>query len=219
MVISLKSRDNFKIRFLASLIIYFIFIILRTLLGIYNSYIIILPPSIIFILHTFSIDNGKLITRKGAYFSIGIFMYFLFIIFIYPSNKLISLDIVLIKAIFEELLFRLFMIGIVKKYLNFISIKRMLFVLIINSLIFSVIHTQYKLIEDYATIFVQSISYGLTYLSLGIFASIVSHTIWNLYLPNILPQIPILIVTMGNIYYKINRTLALKKHGKIMHGR
>lgn len=178
-----------------------------------------LPPSIIFVLYTFLLDNCKLITRKRTYFSIGIFIYFLIMIFIYPPNKLVSLDLVLIKAIFEELLFRLCMIGIVKKHLDFISLKRMLIVLIVNSLIFSAIHTQYKLIEDYAIIFVQSISYGLTYLSLGIFASIVSHTIWNLYLPNILPQIPILIVTMGNIYYKINRMLALEKRGKVMHGR
>jgi len=209
--------DDFKFRFIISLITYFMFIILRTLIGVNNSYTIILPPAIIFVTYIFFKDNYKLITRKGAYISAGICTYFLILIFLYPPNGKSDLDLVLIKASFEEFLFRLCMIGIVKKYLDFTSTKRMLFVIIINSLIFSAIHTQYKFLEDYAIIFVQSVSYNLTYLSLGIFPSIISHTIWNLYLPNILPQTPILIITMGNIYYTIYRPRWLERREKITH--
>ena len=211
--------DDFKTRFSISFIIYISFTILKTLFGTYNSYIIILPPSLVFVLYVIIIDDIKLITKKGTYLFMGIFIYFLIIIYLYPQNIMNDLVQVLIKASFEELLFRLCMIGIIKKYLAFTSMKRMMVVLIINSLLFTVIHTQYILLEDYATIYLQTISYGLTYLSLGIFASIISHTIWNLYLPNIIPQLPIFIVTIGHIYYLINRVRLLEKRGRVVHVR
>lgn len=219
MNLSIIRMDDFKTRFSISLIIYILFIILKTLFGTYNSYIIILPPSVIFVLYIFIIDNINLITKKSTYVFMGVFIYFLIIIYLYPQNIMNDLVQVLIKASFEELLFRLCMIGILKKYLNFTSMKRMMVVLIINSLFFTIIHTQYTLLEDYATIYLQTISYGLTYLSLGIFASIISHTIWNLYLPNIILQLPIFIVTVGNIYYLINRVRVLEKRGRVVHVR
>ena len=85
--------DDFKIRFLSSIVICFIFIFLKTSLGIFNAYIITISSSIIIVLYLFIIDGIKIITLKRIYISAGILLYFIIIAYLFPSNKLYNLDI------------------------------------------------------------------------------------------------------------------------------
>lgn len=216
---STKTIGIFWIRLLISLVIYVVFICLYATFGFYLSFIVVLSPSIIFVLYLFSLDGFNFLNRRALYVSVLIFTYFLIIIFLYPSKKLGSFVQTGIKASFEELLFRFCMIGVVRKFLDFESKGRVAAILLINSFLFSLLHTQYELLGEYATIFLQGVNYGLTYVSLGIIPSIVSHLIWNLYFPNILPQIPILIMTILNIYYVISERRLQARRRRMTHTR
>jgi len=216
---SVGRMDTFGIRLLISLVIYVIFTYLYTMYGFYISFIATLTPSIIVVLYLYSLDGFNLLNRKVLYTSILILTYFFTIIVFFPSKRLDNFEQTVIKVSFEEFLFRFCMIGIVRKFLDFESVKRTAAILLINSLLFSMLHIQYELLGEYVTIFLQGINYGLTYLSLGIIPSILSHLLWNLYFPNILPQTPIFFMAVFYIYYTISERRTLARRRKITHAR
>jgi hypothetical protein len=124
-----------------------------------------------------------------------------------------------IKVVFEELLFRFSMLGIVKKYLRARKNFRTAFTLMLNGVLFSSLHFQYNTIWDYSTIFIQGLNFSLTYLNLGIFPSIITHLLWNYYYPNIVPQLPILILTIGLPLYDNYQSKRRARMQRIMHVR
>jgi len=210
--------DNFKNRMAISFVFYLVFTILYFFYDFYNSITFVLPFAFFILLYLFSNDKIELMTRNGAFIVIGVVAYFLIIIFLFSSQVLISAEKI-IKVVFEELLFRLCMIGVVKKYLDFIYPRKIAAVLIINSLLFSSLHFQYDSLWQYTVIFVQGLNFGLTYLSLGILPTICTHVLWNAFFPSILPQIPILIATVVLPLYHIHKENERSKMGRIMHTR
>jgi len=109
------------------------------------------------------------------------------------------------------------MLGVMKRYLNLLNLRLVFVALIVNSLFFTTLHMQYETVPEYATIFFQSINFGLTYLSLGIIPSIANHLLWNLYFPNILLQIPISVAAIGYISYITYREEKRIKRERIKH--
>jgi len=104
-----------------------------------------------------------------------VIVYLIVIMGLYRSVFWGQLGQVLIKVVFEEVLFRLIMLGVMKRYLNLLNLRLVFVALIVNSLFFTTLHMQYETVPEYATIFFQSINFGLTYLSLGIIPSIANH--------------------------------------------
>ncbi len=208
--------DNFKNRMAISFVFYLAFTILYFFYDFYRSIMFVLPFAFFILLYLFFNDKIELMTRNGAFKVIGVVAYFLIILFLFSSQVLISAEKI-IKVVFEELLFRLCMIGVVKKYLGFIYPRKIAAVLIINSLLFSSLHFQYDSLWQYTVIFVQGLNFGLTYLSLGILPTICTHVLWNAFFPSILSQIPILIATVVLPLYHIHKENERSKMGRIMH--
>jgi len=209
--------NQFETRFFFSLLLYLFFILSYFLFGFYNAFLIVLTPSIIFIFYLYSVNGINYIDKKTMYITITNTIYFIIFIYLFPPYNYLQLEQAFIKVIFEELFFRFCMIGIVRKYLSFLKMKKTIIVLITNSLLFSFLHMQYVLLGEYSIIFIQGVNFGLTFLSIGIFSSIYSHLLWNLYFPNIIPQLPIFILAAANIIYLINLAKRESKKGKIMH--
>jgi membrane protease YdiL (CAAX protease family) len=86
--------------------------------------------------------------------------------------------IVVKQGIAEELIFRLGMLGILRKHLKGETImqKETWVVLFLNSGLFSLLHQ-----NIFLSLFVLSLVYGYLFLNLGIVSSIVFHTLWNFY--------------------------------------
>jgi membrane protease YdiL (CAAX protease family) len=111
------------------------------------------------------------------------------------------------------------MLGIMNKFLSFKNKTRLFFTIILNSILFSLLHFQYRTFGDYSTIFFQSINFALTYLSLGIIPTFVTHLLWNYYFPNIIPQLPILILTIGLPLYDNYKENRIERMKRIVHPR
>jgi len=212
----LYSLTDFQKRFLLSFIFYSVFVIFYAILGFYVSAIITLILSISIVFYFFY-DDIKSLTISWAYASFGVIVYLVVIIGLYQPVSWEQLGQTLIKVVFEEVLFRLIMLGIMKKYLNLLNVRMIFAVLIVNSLFFTTLHIQYRTAPEYATIFVQSTNFGLTYLSLGILPSITNHLLWNLFFPNILPQIPISVAAILYILYVNYQEERRIRSGRIMH--
>ena len=212
----LDSLTDFQKRFLLSFIFYSVFVIFYAILGFYVSSIITLALSTSIVFY-FLYDDIKSITIGWVIASFGVIVYLIVIMGLYRSVFWGQLGQVLIKVVFEEVLFRLIMLGVMKKYLNLLNLRLVFVALIVNSLFFTTLHMQYETVPEYATIFFQSINFGLTYLSLGIIPSIANHLLWNLYFPNILLQIPISVAAIGYISYITYREEKRIKRERIKH--
>ncbi len=212
----LYPLTDFQKRFLLSLIFYSVFVILYAILGFYASYIItlILSTSVVFY---FLYGDIKSITIRWVIASIGAIVYLIVIIGLYRPVFWGQLGEDFIKVIFEEVLFRLIMLGVMKRYLNLLNLRLVFVALMVNSLFFTTLHMQYETIPEYAIIFFQSINFGLTYLSLGIIPSIANHLLWNLFFPNVMLQIPITLVAIGYILYITYREEERVKRGRFKH--
>ena len=195
--------SNFKYRLVLSTLIYLIFTIFYLAYGFYPSSILTLIPSFGLYLYFVTYDKVNLIEKTGIIYSVIVVFYGLLLTIIVYSVKTPFFSTILIKAGFEEIIFRLCMMGLLKHYVDFDDFFKMGVILVLNALFFSSLHVQYSDIWDYSTIFLQGLNYGIIYIGLGIVPSIVSHTIWNLYYPNINPQLPILIFSIARIYYSI----------------
>jgi hypothetical protein len=166
----------------------------------------------------FILDKSILVSRRSLLIAISVVLYFFFLTFLLFLRGPFRPES-FVKVVFEELLFRFSMLGIVKKYLNYKKNYRIAFTLILNGLLFSSLHFQYNTIWDHSTIFIQGLNFALTYLSLGIFPSIITHLLWNYYFPNIVPQLPILFLTIGLPLYDNYQSKRRAKMQRIMHVR
>jgi membrane protease YdiL (CAAX protease family) len=122
----------------------------------------------------------------------------------------------LVKVFFEELLFRFSMLGIMGKYLDFEKRYRLIFILILNSVLFSSLHFQYSTIGAFSTVFIQGLNFAITFVSLGIIPTIATHLLWNYYFPNIVPQLPILFLTVGLPIYDNYQEKRMEKMKRII---
>lgn len=195
---------------------YSIFVIFYSIINFYVSSIVTLVFSISIVFYFFY-DDIKSLTIRWMSASFGVILYLVVIIGFYQPVYWVQFGIIMIKVVFEEVLFRLIMLGIMKRYLNLLNLRMVFAVLIVNSMFFTTLHIQYRGVPEYATIFIQSLNFGLTYLSLGILPSIVNHLLWNLFFPNILPQIPIFFVSVAYIFYIKYQEEKRIKSGRIVH--
>jgi len=127
----LYSLTDFQKRFLLSFIFYSVFVIFYAILGFYVSAIITLILSISIVFYFFY-DDIKSLTISWAYASFGVIVYLVVIIGLYQPVSWEQLGQTLIKVVFEEVLFRLIMLGIMKKYLNLLNV-RMIFAVLIQT--------------------------------------------------------------------------------------
>ena len=193
--------NTFRYRLILSTVFYSIFVILYLKYGFNVAALITLIPSFLFYLHFLYEDNVEILNRDTILFAVIVVLYGLLTTTFLTSDKYPFFNAILIKAGFEEILFRLCMIGILKYYVDFEDSVKLVVVLVLNALFFSSLHVQYQDIWGYSLIFLQGLNFGVTYLGLGIVPSIVSHTLWNFYYPNVNPQLPILIAAIARIYY------------------
>lgn len=208
--------NSFYGRVFQSLIFYLLFTLFYIFFGFYKSIIIIFGISAFSFFQIIILDKSILVSRRSLLLVISVVIYFIFMTFLLlPRGPLRAESVV--KVVFEEMLFRFSMLGIVKKYLNYKKNYRKVFTLILNGILFSFLHFQYNTIWDYSTIFIQGLNFALTYLSLGIFPSIITHLLWNYYFPNIVPQLPILILTIGLPLYDNYQSNRKDRMERIMH--
>jgi len=198
----LEVLDKFHFRVMVSLTLYLLFITFYLTSGLYESYIIMLIPSLILAFY-FSIKDTVIWFDPPRLFSAFLsILYFSSILTIFPSKKGIDYDQVS-KVLFEELFFRLSLIGILKNKLDLLKrpLRTGVMVLLMGAL-FSALHVQYTLIEEYVMVCILGMNYILIFLEIGLIPTIASHLIWNLYKPNALLQVPFLIATIFNLFYR-----------------
>ena len=94
------------------------------------------------------------------------------------------LPIVIKQGLAEEIVFRLGMLGIVRKYIDSTPLSKNAWKFLVgNSIFFCFMHFQYLSTPlSYPSVFVASLVGGYLFLKIGIIASIISHSLWNLYL-------------------------------------
>jgi len=199
-----SKLNTFRYRLILSTVFYSIFALIYLQYGFNLAAFVTLIPSFSFYLYFLYEDNLEILDKGTIFFAVIVVLYGLFISLFLRSDKNPFFNAILIKAGFEEILFRLCMLGILKYYVDFEDNVKMGVVLILNALFFSSLHVQYQDIWGYSTIFLQGLNFGVTYLGLGIVPSIVSHTLWNYYYPNVNPQLPILVAAVARIYYDVD---------------
>ena len=195
-----SKLNTFRYRLILSTIFYSIFALIYLQYGFNIAGLLTLIPSFLFYLHFLYVDQVKILDRKTMLYAIITVLYGLSTSLFLESDKNPIFNVILIKAGFEEIIFRLCMLGILKHYVDFEDSFKLGVVLVLNALFFSSLHVQYQDIWGYSLIFLQGLNFGVTYLGLGIVPSIVSHTLWNFYYPNVNPQLPILIAAIARIY-------------------
>jgi len=121
-LVGLDSLTDFQKRFLLSFIFYSVFVIFYAILGFYVSSIITLALSTSIVFY-FLYDDIKSITIGWVIASFGVIVYLIVIMGLYRSVFWGQLGQVLIKVIFEEVLFRLIMLGVMKRYLNLLNLR------------------------------------------------------------------------------------------------
>ena len=201
MTINPSKLITFRYRLILSTVFYSIFALIYLQYGFNIAALVTLIPSFLFYLYFLYEDKVEILDKETIFFAIIVVLYGLLTSFFLESDKLPFINVILIKAGFEEILFRLCMLGILKYYMDFEDGFKMGVVLVLNALFFSSLHVQYQDIWGYSLIFLQGLNFGVTYLGIGIVPSIVSHTLWNFYYPNVNPQLPILIAALARIYY------------------
>ena len=199
-----SKLNTFRYRLILSTIFYSIFALIYLQYGFNIAGLLTLIPSFLFYLHFLYVDQVKILDRKTMLYAIITVLYGLSTSLFLESDKNPIFNVILIKAGFEEIIFRLCMLGILKHYVDFEDSFKLGVVLVLNALFFSSLHVQYQDIWGYSLIFLQGLNFGVTYLGLGIVPSIVSHTLWNFYYPNVNPQLPILIAAVARIYYIVD---------------
>jgi len=123
-------------------------------------------------------DDSFYLSKKKFFISLA----FVFVGMILINAKQPTIEevftIVVKQGIAEELIFRLGMLGILRKHLKGETImqKETWVVLFLNSGLFSLLHQ-----NIFLSLFVLSLVYGYLFLNLGIVSSIVFHTLWNFY--------------------------------------
>jgi hypothetical protein len=213
---SIKIGNSFKARISLSLFFYFIFTLFYLFFGFHKSIIIILAISLFSLFKIFIPDKSLSINHRKILLDMSIIIYFFFILLIFLPTGPLRFES-LIKVVFEELLFRFSMLGVISKFLNYQKKSRLIFVLTLNSILFSSLHFQYSTIWEYLTIFIQSLNFAFTYVNLGILSSIITHILWNNYFPNIIPQLPILLLTVGLPIYDTYQKEQRSKLQRIIH--
>jgi hypothetical protein len=205
-------------RFSLSILLYLIYTFIYVNFGFYTaSYLLIPPLPLIFNLHR--ADHIKRNTGLTILFSLSTIIYLL-ILFLFLSPSWDVLFLILWKALLEELFFRLTLLGLIRSYINFKETTgKTIIILSLNSILFSILHMQYTSTGEYLTIFLLGLNYGVVYIVMGIIPSIISHTLWNLYHPNIILQVPITI--SGILYLYLSRKIEedKEKRKRIMHAR
>ena len=191
---NLGSDVSFRLRLILSSIFYLCFVILFYLIGLYQSFLLSLilsfPTSLYFQIKNQSMKNIDISRIK---LSFGYSLYLVIILLLFPI-KLSILNVIFTMAMFEEIFFRFCLLGIFKYELDFEDNKwKTVLLIIINSIFFLALHKQYTDFFDLLVVFLLGIYYALSYITLGILPAFIAHIFWNLYSPNLLFQIPIIL--------------------------
>ena len=149
-------------------------------IGFYNSFLLIILLSIMYSFFITKKDNVEIVTIKEFTNGLLCILYLILITVLVESPNIIHFTSILIQqASYEELFFRLFIIGSNKKYFSIKSKKELLIILIVSNYLFAINHP-YDIIGK-INMFVIGFLFSYIYLLNGIISVIISHSIWNLY--------------------------------------
>lgn len=163
-------------------IIFFIYLLILTLPYFFDFRTMLLIVDILSILITIIIwkNDGilKLDLTKFKYAIYYIFLLF-FSSYIFPKSNMLVIDTFLHAPLREEIIFRLFMIGIFYKYYKSDSEnpRYFLYIVIISNFIFMTLHLN-------VIIFFMGLFFTIIYIKGGLISSMLAHTLFNLYLSN-----------------------------------
>jgi hypothetical protein len=123
-------------------------------------------------------DDSFYLSKKKVVISLAFVVVGMILILVKQPTIEEVVTIVGKQGIAEELIFRLGMLGILRRHLKGETImqKETWVVLFLNSGLFSLLHH-----HIFLSLFVLSLVYGYLFLKLGILSSIVFHALWNFY--------------------------------------
>jgi len=123
-------------------------------------------------------DDSFYLSKKKVVISLAFVVVGMILIYVKQPTIEEVATIVVKQGIAEELIFRLGMLGILRRHLKGETImqKEIWVVLFLNSGLFSLLHH-----HIFLSLFILSLVYGYLFLKLGILSSIVAHALWNFY--------------------------------------
>lgn len=147
-------------------------------------------------------DGLLKIDKRFVYTSLFFALAGIFIIYLRKPTTEEVFSIVVKQGIAEEVIFRLGMLGILRRHLRIESPlpRNTWFYIIGNSILFMFLHP-----TIYVAIFVVSVIYGYVFLKLGIVATIVLHALWNFYLNLYALAIVALLIFIYEAFQKLNK--------------
>jgi membrane protease YdiL (CAAX protease family) len=179
---SSKKKEIFNIdsslsRTIQSLLIYILFLGVNVLNLECALALLSAISAIITIFYTIRDDSFQLSKKK---FVISLVFVFVGMILITAKQPTIEevFTIVVKQGIAEELIFRLGMLGILRRFLQDEKVmqKETWAILFLNSVLFSLLHH-----NIFLSTFILSLVYGYLFLKAGIVSSIIAHALWNFY--------------------------------------
>ena len=193
-----KTVDSRIIRLFQAIILYIIFVLLYSInlemaLGVMS-----LGSAVIAFIH-YHRDGLLKMEKKFVYNSLLFALIGGALIYLRQPTTEEVFSIVIKQGIAEEVIFRLGMLGILRRHLRVDSpLPRDTWLYIIgNSVLFMFLHP-----TIYIAMFVVSILYGYLFLKLGIFAAIVSHVLWNFSLNLYALAMAVFLIFIYEVYHQ-----------------
>jgi len=211
---------NWKNRLYLSILIWALhYYIIQRYIDFYISFLIIIIISLFLIFVTYKKDGLLIMKKREFAYGLFYFTYFIILIYLYVPPLINQFVLIFIKqATFEEIYFRFYMIGINKRYYNKILSIEFIMTLLASNLIFTIYHSEnlYICIQ----VFLLGLIFSYIYFNTGIISSIITHAIWNFYLPTSLSRYfisPILILPfiLDFIYHHVRARMLLILHSII----
>ncbi len=174
---------NWKNRLYLSVLIWALhYYIIQRYIDFYISFLIIIIISLFLIFVTYKKDGLLIMKKRELAYGLFYFTYFIILIYFYAPPSINQFVLIFIKqATFEEIYFRFYMIGINKRYYNKILSIELIMTLLASNLIFTIYHSDNLFI--WMQVFLLGLILSYIYFKTGIISSIITHAIWNFYLP------------------------------------
>jgi len=155
--------------------------VFQKFLGYFLSFLLTNILCVLFLLYLHRQDKILSINYGKIIYSLIFILYFITIIIFFKPPLISEFILIFIQqASFEEIYFRFFMIGINKKH--YTDTKTTLKTIILNNLFFITFHL--RTFNNLIQVFLLGLIFTYVYLNTDIISSIISHAIWNLYLPS-----------------------------------
>ena len=180
------------------------YVVLMKFLSFYHSLFLIATISFTLTIYFNKKDGVQIITTNEFIIGLLCILYFTILIVTYTPPKMSEIELILIRqSIFEEIIFRFFMIGVNKKYISKNTVKEAIIVLFSTTFIFTIFHGY----DIWGNFQISLISLVFTYifLNINIIPAIISHAIWNLYIENNIKTILLLPIMITTIVCSLNR--------------